>query len=186
MGVVRLFVAVYPPVSVAERLLAAIEMLVLPKHKPTVVEQVHLTLRCIGETDVRQLDEVRESVARSVAGIGAFELTPMRLISLPERGPARLIACEMDLPAALAEIHRRLAHRLARNTRERAGERFLPHATLCRFGSPTAGVRVEAPVEVGSFEIDQVRLMRSVLRPGGALHVAEAVFGLEKLDEFDA
>jgi len=102
----------------------------------TPTEQVHLTLQFIGDTAERELDDVRESVARSCAGIDPFILTPRRLVSCPlnrSRGRARLIALETDLPSAMTELHRRLASRLARPKRGRADvekDRFVPHITL--------------------------------------------------------
>lgn len=172
----RLFVAVYPPPELAAAALEAIAALDLPPHKPTPTEQVHLTLQFIGDTPAKQLDETLESVRRSASGIGAFSLAPQRYITLPrppQRGRPRLIALETDAPAQVMELHRRLAHRLARPPRRDAADRFLPHLTLARFraGSAQEGpARVEAPAELPVFSVERVMVMRSVLRPEGAEH----------------
>src|SRR5688572_27304408 len=129
----RLFVGIYPPREVAEAMLNAMAELKLPAHRPTLCEQVHLTLQFIGDTPARELDATIESVERGAAGLSAFELSAERLIQLPERGPARLVAAQTDAPPTLVELHRRLAMRLARNVRDRNEERFRPHLTLCRF-----------------------------------------------------
>jgi RNA 2',3'-cyclic 3'-phosphodiesterase len=165
----RLFVAVYPPPGDAMGMLALLEGMDLPKHRVTPVEQVHMTLQFIGDRHERELDEVIESVERSAAGIGAFQLTPRAIVSLPERGSARLLAVETDAPAGLMEIQRRLAHRLADPTRRSRGS-FLPHMTACRFADETRMPRLNRPVELGAFEVNEIRLIKSVLRPGGALH----------------
>jgi RNA 2',3'-cyclic 3'-phosphodiesterase len=220
--VLRLFVAVRPPIESARRLLARLSNqgdianadaseatsaaaattepsetarradarpgLPIPRYRPTPEDQVHLTVQFIGDTDARQLPEVRESVERSASGIARFTLTPLRTVTLPRQGPARLIACETDLPANLAELHRRLAHRLARNLKERTRESFLPHLTLARFASPAGGVRIDEAIEApggaddatGAFLIDHVSLMSSQLRPDGAIHREMARFDLER------
>lgn len=168
----RLFVAIYPGPEAAARMLAALAQ-ALPaevRRRAVAPEQVHMTLQFIGDTDEREVPEVCESVRRSASGLAAFSLDIVRLATLPERGPPRLLAAITDAPAALRELQRRLASRLARNPRARPGERFLPHLTLCRFTGRAP--RVDAPGTIGAFEVRSVRLMASVLRPTGAEHTA--------------
>ena len=174
----RLFVAAYPPRAFARCALEALRGVGMPANRETAVEQVHLTLQNIGDTEAGRVGEVSESVARSASGIGVFTLRAVRLITLPERGAARLVALETDAPGALLELQRRLATRLARKPREKAGDRFVPHLTLCRFRGAEAGLRVNEGVELGGFEVGEIALMRSVLRPGGAEHREVARFGL--------
>lgn len=167
--VMRLFVAAYPPVEAARGMLELLRGMDLPEHRLVPAEQVHMTLHFVGDTDKRQLDEVMESVERAAAGIGAFDLTPRELVCLPERGEARLVAVETDAPAELLEIQRRLAAKLARPARDR--QRFLPHMTLCRFRNGAKVWRVDPhAVEVEAFAVREIRLMESVLKPGGAEH----------------
>lgn len=175
---VRLFVACYPPADAAHGLLESLEEIDLPRHRHTPVEQVHLTIHFIGETPVGDLTNVSESVQRSAAGLEAFLLTPRRLVSLPEKGAARLIAVETDAPAGLLEIQRRLVRRLARNPRKRTGDRFLPHLTLCRFKAPTRMARVEHEIDCPSFRVSRIALMRSTLTPGGVEHHEVETFEL--------
>lgn len=159
----------YPPAGVASAMLGLLEGVELPRHRVTPVEQVHMTLQFIGDRHRRELGAVIESVERSCAGVGVFSLEARRLVSLPERGRARLAAVETDAPAGLMEIQRRLAHRLADPKRRRSG-RFLPHLTVCRFEDEEEMARLERPVEVEGFGVEEVRLMHSVLRPTGAEH----------------
>lgn len=174
----RLFVAVYPPPQVAQALLEMLPSLDLPPHRPVPPDQVHLTLQFIGDTPAGQLDETVESVRRATGGIGSFELTLLELIALPRRGPARLVAAEADRPAALLELQRRLAQRLARAPRRRAGDRFLPHFTLCRFRAPRRVGPLEHRLGIDPFAVRQIALMRSTLLPEGARHDAVASCGL--------
>jgi 2'-5' RNA ligase len=174
----RMFVAAYPSHESARAMLRAAEKLSLPPHRMLPREQVHLTLQFIGDVPVNDLDAVTESVERSAAGLGAFTLTPARLISLPERGPARLVAAETDAPATLMELQRRLAHRLATNVREKDDRPYRPHLTLCRFRSPARGVTVDQPLNAPSFEVDRIVLMRSTLKPDGAHHHEVAAVAL--------
>lgn len=167
----RLFVALYPPAAVAGAMLARLLRMDLPRHRATPADQVHLTLQFIGDTDRSDLASILESVQRSAAGIAPVMLSPLRLVTLPQRGPARLMAAETDAPAPLLEMQRRLAHRLARSARERAGDRFVPHFSLLRFaGSGVPGFSLDKKLEVEPFRVDRIFLMESTLRPEGAQH----------------
>lgn len=182
---VRLFVAVYPPLDVAARLLETLHALGLPPHRPTVVEQVHLTLQFIGETPRREVRDATESVARSCAGLGAFTVKPLALTTVPEKPPSvppRLVAALTDRPATLLELHARLARRFARHRKPERPDRFAPHITLCRFpegtrGGPWAGALEEAGL---AFEVREVRLMASHLRVTGAWHETLATVPLDQ------
>lgn len=164
----RLFVALYPPVDVARAMLEAMGALDLPRHRVTPMEQVHLTLFFVGDTDERQLEEVCESVRRSASGVGAIRLTPKALITLPEDEPPRLVALRTDSPAGLMELQRRLAHRLSRRPK-RGDDRFLPHFTLCRYAT-AGGEQLRLPIAIPAFVVERVALVESVLRPEGAEH----------------
>ncbi len=171
----RLFVAVYPPMDAAGRMLARVDGAALPEGaRLTPVEQVHCTLVFIGETPVKRMDEVVESVDRAAAGFREFALTPARLVTLPLNKPARLLAMLTDAPAALVEIQKRLAQRLAKEEdRKRA---FLPHFTLARYDIQRAAASVDqelAPGAIAPFAVGSVRLMSSHLGPAGVVHRLE-------------
>lgn len=170
-ALLRLFVAAYPPPALAQRAVDAACALGLAGLKPSPPSQVHLTLHFVGEVPAREEAAVRESVERAAAGIGALKLLPRRLVTLPERGPARLVAMTTDAPAALLELHRRLVARLARRPSRDAGRAFVPHLTLARFpGVGAPGIRVDHPLEWEEFLVERVQLMASVLRAQGAEH----------------
>lgn len=164
----RLFVALYPPRELARAWLEALASLSLPAHRATPLDQIHMTLVFIGEVPERDLAETSASVERGAAGVGAFELAPQGLFTLPERGPARLIAAGTDAPPALLELRRRLVPRLV-TPRNRPAP-FRPHLTLCRFRAPT---RYELPpleLDLPPFRVEEISLQRSILRPEGAEH----------------
>ncbi len=176
-GVLRLFVALYPPVEVAAAALGLLEGLgPLEPHRVTPVNQVHMTLQFVGETAERELPEVLESVRRSAAGLACFELKPTRLVTMPDRGDPRLIAMETDAPGPLLEVQQRLVKRLAR--KPGTGSRFVPHITLLRFDNTSQAARIDAPVSVPAFAVRAVVLVRSVLRTTGAEHVPVEVVEL--------
>ena len=166
----RLFIAIYPPLEMSAELVRSLQQHELPEHRLVPPQQVHMTLHFIGDVPTKQLDSTFESVQRATSGISAFNLTVYRLITFPHRGPARLVAAEMDRPPELLEIHRRLVTRLTCSTRDNPSHRFRPHLTLCRFKTPTKGIALDSPLDAEPFPIQQVVLMKSTLRPDGAQH----------------
>ncbi|MCC7387563.1 MAG: RNA 2',3'-cyclic phosphodiesterase [Phycisphaerales bacterium] len=175
----RLFVAAYPAREVVASLQESRRAVATVGVREVPPGQVHLTLQFIGPVDPKHLERVEESVGAACRGVGAFELRPHRLISLPARGPVRVIAAETDAPAQVIELHRRLAQRLARSTRPDPADRFLAHVTLARAQAGASVARVDAPVGSGPFRVDRVVLVRSVLHTDGAEHRAVGEWRLE-------
>jgi 2'-5' RNA ligase len=176
----RLFVAVYPPRDVVDSLLAALRDIELPRCRFTPEEQVHLTLHFVGDTEPRALDGVVKSVERAVSGVGAWNLQVEGLMTLPVGGRPKLIAAGTSAPSQLLEVQRRLVQRLARTPRSKPGNRYVPHITLCRLQRGAGSDPPLPPLEVPAFEVRDVRLMRSVLKPTGAEHAEVASIALEK------
>jgi RNA 2',3'-cyclic 3'-phosphodiesterase len=188
----RLFVAVYPPRELAEDWARRVKaMRDLPPYRLTPIEQIHLTLQFIGDTPVKNLEPTIESCRRAAKGLGCFELAAQEFITLPERGPKRLIAVETDAPPTLLELKRRLAMRLASNVRENPARKFRPHLTVCRFRSPAPGApgaqgergargargarmgrggRFDPTLTTEPFVVSELLLMKSALSPSGAAH----------------
>ncbi|MBS0196051.1 MAG: 2'-5' RNA ligase family protein [Planctomycetes bacterium] len=175
----RLFVAAYPPPSAAAAMLARLPAAGLPPHRPTEAAQLHQTLYFLGGTRESDLPGVEESIERSCSGVASFRLTPKRMITLPERGLARLIAAETDAPPSLLEVHRRLVKRLLLPPRTPHRERFLPHFTLARFNGGGVQFRMDDVLDSEPIDVIQVVLVRSILKPGGAVHVPVRRFRLD-------
>mgnify|MGYP006284530867 CR=1 FL=1 len=175
----RLFVAAYPPAETADALREACRSLDLPDHRLTPTEQIHLTVHFIGETPVNKIEEAEEKIAHAIGGLPPTTLHPVRLIRLPERGRARLIAAECEAGPSLLEVQRRLAQRFAGRVRAKPGDKYLPHLTLCRFRPPSRIEEIAHRLDLPPFEVREIRLMRSRLDPGGAVHEPVRSFAFE-------
>jgi RNA 2',3'-cyclic 3'-phosphodiesterase len=175
-GALRLFVALYPDGATSKALFEALAHEELPPHRQTPREQLHLTAHFVGEVDERQLASVVESIAGAARAIAPFVLQPLHLATLPESGPARLVAAVTDLPSALLELHERLVARLARGRSKR--ETFLPHLTLARFTTPTRVAIDSALVHVPPISVTTVHLMQSRIGDGAVSHRGLAKFEL--------
>jgi 2'-5' RNA ligase len=179
---IRLFVGIQPPEDMRRLYLDALTTLSPPpdsRRRDVPPEQVHLTLQFIGGIPERELEAVVESVERSAAGLPPFALTPLQLVSFPERGTPRLIALELGGPPTLLEVRRRLVQRLAHRPRREDPNRFTPHITLTRFKPDAHPAKVRHPVTLPGFEVRDIVLFRSHLKPTGAVYSRVTVAALE-------
>ncbi|RDE06491.1 RNA 2',3'-cyclic phosphodiesterase [Sphingomonas aracearum] len=120
----RLFAALRPPPAVRDLLLATME-------GPSNVrwqddEQLHLTLRFIGEVDGRAAEDVAAAIDQvggeapvvSIRGVGAFDTALWAGVAPAE---------------PVARLHRKVDHALVRCGLQPERRAFLPHITLARF-----------------------------------------------------
>lgn len=125
----RLFVALRPPPAIRAALLATTGG--VPGARWQDDEQLHLTLRFVGEVDARQAEDIAAALAGVAApaptvrieGVGRFDRKG-RTDSLW----ARIVPAE-----PLAALHARVDRALARAAVAPDARKYLPHVTLARF-----------------------------------------------------
>lgn len=126
----RLFVALRPPAATREQLLDLMEG--LPGARWQDDEQLHLTLRFIGEVDGRVADDVAAAL-----GTVAFPPVEFRLHgvgSFDARGRLNAIWAGVRPHEQLAQLHKKIDQALVRAGLEPERRAYLPHVTLARFG----------------------------------------------------
>jgi 2'-5' RNA ligase len=178
--VVRLFVALEIPAAVRGNLAALIEELraadaAATKNKARWVraENLHVTLKFIGNVDAGKLEAIR-AVLGEVGSGGAVELGFRGVGFFPnEKRPRVLwagIAASPNLAPLAAGIDARLEKvGIARETRE-----YAPHLTLARFDPPgiseklRAAAQENAAREFGAVRAGEFHLFESKMRPTGA------------------
>lgn len=163
----RLFVAVYPPVEVADRLAA------LPRPDEAGVrwvprEQWHVTVRFLGDADANEAAARLEGVAPTLT---AATVTLGPRVSRLGRG----VVC---VPAqGLDAIARRVGDATADLGRPPDPRPFRGHLTLARLRHRAACGLAGAAFEA-TFVATELRLVRSETRPEGAVHTAVASYAL--------
>jgi 2'-5' RNA ligase len=161
------------------------------------VENIHLTLKFLGEVAGDRLAEIREAVERAAASGAAPRLVVRGLGAFPTRGMPRVLwAGVQEEHGRVAGLVETLEHTLNECGFPRERRPFAPHVTLGRIrskpGSDRKGVGAWAnelrsfldrhgDVTYGEETVPAVSLMRSRLGPGGpryeelghlALHMA--------------
>lgn len=173
----RLFVAVHPPYAVVSALDTAVTPLRAesPSLRWTAPEQWHLTLAFLGDVDARRLDGLRTRLARAAGRTPALELSFRGAGAFSARRRARVlwvgVAGDVDPLRLLAARAGAAARRTGIAVEDRA---YRPHLTLARARRDPVDVSaLVADLEEyagPAWRADDLRLMHSVVGPGGASH----------------
>lgn len=166
----RLFVAIRPPRLVRVQLLAAMGGISGARWQSD--DQLHLTLRFIGEVD----RHLAEDVHAALGGIHhpRFEIALTGLGAFDRRGRAETIWAGVAPHEPLKALHKKVDQALARAGVEPDHRVYLPHITLARLNRSAGPVEsfIERSAEMRGdpFEIDSFCLYESQLAPEGSLY----------------
>jgi 2'-5' RNA ligase len=186
--VTRLFVALDLPEAVRVRL-EGLQGGVQGARWQTA-EQMHLTLRFIGEVDGISFREICDALGRIEAE--AFDLTLEGVGHFPPRGQARVLWAGVGPSDALVRLRERVEATIVNQGFEPEGRNFAPHVTLARFKSRTPVRRLQefllhhALFSAGPFPIGSFQLFSSHLGSTGAHYVVEASYPLVGAEETDS
>ena len=175
----RLFVALALPDNVAEGLVLLQGG--VPGARWSRREQLHLTLRFIGEVDGRDAQAIDDALASirnprftlELKGVGEFG----------GRNPRALWAGVRD-GAPVEHLQRKIESAVQRVGIAPEERRFSPHITLARLkGAPRDRIITflasHALYASGPFEVNSFILYSSTLSPNGSLYRAEHAYRLE-------
>jgi len=170
----RLFVAIELEEGFRKKLVAMQEALrgVVPRVSFTRPENLHLTLKFIGEVEEQRLPELCDALS-AVPKVGKFQLTLAGLDLLPERGPIRIIAAAVDGGEKLLEVQKAVEEACATQNISRENRRYRPHITLARARQPIPRSRKSdlmhtPPSEAASSNVADFVLMQSTLSNKGS------------------
>jgi RNA 2',3'-cyclic 3'-phosphodiesterase len=184
----RLFLAIELPDDVREHLARVQERVRESAGKASYprAENLHVTLKFLGETRDKDLPPLCESLAK-VSG-GSIELTPTGIECFPEKGPVRVITAAMGGSAdALAALHKSIEQRCHFLGFDRERRKYRPHVTLAR-ARPTLPSVMRDQLRTATahlfsaaaFTVRDFVLMSSQLFPKGSQYAIVARFPLNK------
>jgi 2'-5' RNA ligase len=187
---IRAFVAINLPVEVRANLTELQRELksVLPGNglRWTKPEQVHLTLKFLGDIAADSLEDLKSAIQRACNGIAPFSLRAESPGVFPDSQRPRVIWTDVN---GDMDVLRRLQEQIERETgawREAEQRTFQPHLTLARVQSlkPDKAavlhekIRMHTATQFGSWHIGRIDLMRSKLSSTGAEYSQLAEFPL--------
>jgi 2'-5' RNA ligase len=148
-------------------------------------ENVHLTLKFLGEVDERRIGEIEKVCVSSAADFKPFTLSLNGKGVFPNlRQPRVLWAGLAGDIENVVEIRRRLEDGLALIGLEREEKAFSPHLTIGRLKSNKKTRELLAIADAYqlpalSFEVTEIVLMKSELHPAGARYTVMARASLQ-------
>ena len=173
-GSVRTFVAIELPERVRSALAGVPAAAILPAAASvrwTPPQNLHLTLRFLGDTPEEQLAPVADALDAVAAGAASFELELGAAGAFPEARNARVLWVGLvDADRKLRKLRNQVEAAVRGLGWKREGRPFAPHLTLARLRRPTrlpAGGWTET-VPRCRFAVKEIALIRSILKPAGA------------------
>jgi RNA 2',3'-cyclic 3'-phosphodiesterase len=175
---VRAFVAVPAPGPLLAALLAAQQKILARGLRPTRSDQLHVTLKFLGDVDPQQVAALAREVARGGPALEA-RLTGITAFPTPRR--ARVVVAELaDEGGEMARFAARLEAAAEAVGIPREQRSFRPHVTLARLREPrSVAVDVAVP-DHPACRFERLVLFRSVLASSGPTYTVLAESPLAK------
>ena len=175
----RLFIAVDMPETIKNNL--SLMAFGIPGAKWVAPEQLHLTVRFIGEVDGGLFRDIKEILGE--IHFASFSLQLKGVGYFPPRGAPRVLWVGLEKSEPLQLLRKKIDTALLRVRIEPEGRKFSPHITLARLkNSPVNkianflsgnGLFSQEP-----FQVEDFKLYSSVLSPKGAYHKVERIYPL--------
>lgn len=180
----RTFIAIDIAPSIRRRLLAAADKIDQQdvKVRWTADENIHITLKFIGDVEDSELNDLCQAAVQVAEGIDPFELSVCGLLCQPPAGrQLRMVwAGVEDSSGSLAALHKALEDAVAELGFAREHRKFNPHLTLGRvkFAPEPDAVRESvarsAENDFGTQQCDEIVVYTSTLAPTGPRYTVAA------------
>ena len=178
----RTFIAIEFPLDIRERVAAHIKRLrqALPDVSASWnrEDNLHLTLKFLGDVPVTRIEELSRAVATTTSRIGAFTITVAGCGTFPARSKPNVLWIGIEDPSSeLSRLHHDLEDNCASANFQREARAFHPHLTIARLRR-TQGARDLADIHRNeaftpeTFTVSEIVGFKSELLPKGAKHTA--------------
>lgn len=175
----RLFVGIRPPAAIRDALIDLMEGVDAVRWQDD--DQLHVTLRYIGEVDAHLADELAERLR--AAALPRFRMALSGTGIFARIGRTHTLWAGVEPNVALQRLRRRIEQICVAAGVEPDHRKYHPHVTLARtnrasgslepFLARTAGLRL------GPWEVDAYLLYESFLRPEGSVYEPVMRYALE-------
>lgn len=143
-------------------------------------EQLHITLRYIGEVDGRAANDIADALGQIHAPVAAIRLSGVGIF---DHGARSALFARVAPREPLEALHRKLDRVMVNQGLEPERRAYLPHITLARRRSgsenPQAWLEREAGLSSPDAEIAHITLYESLLGKHGATYEPVARYPLD-------
>lgn len=140
-------------------------------------ENIHLTLKFLGDISENQVDLVKEALQNATEAVDPFQVQVKGLGVFPEPSFIRVIwAGVTEGEEQLKSIRKDLDQSLSKISQSSDNKEYIPHYTIARVKSGKAKDKLnsiienKSDVEWGSIEADKVELKKSELTSEGPIY----------------
>jgi len=180
MSTHRLFVALRPPHAIRERLIAAMHGISGARWQDD--EQLHLTLRFIGEVDHHRAEDIAAALGSLYAPAATARIAGVSLFE--RQGRPHMVWAGVEPAEPLAALHRKVDQLLARVGVAPETRAFTPHITLARLnrgsGPVASFLALNSDLASEVFTFGHVTLYESEMGHGGSRYHPVARYPLEE------
>ncbi len=176
----RLFIAIELPPEIKQGIAKIQEQLRTAGANAgwTRPEGIHLTLKFLGEADESKTQEIMQMLAGATQGIGKLNLEVTGAGAFPNgKNPRVLWLGVTGDVEKLGSLQAAVEDSMVKLGFEREERKFSPHLTLARIKFPKPRDNWQQKIEsirdvkLGTFEAGHISLMKSELRPEGAIYM---------------
>jgi 2'-5' RNA ligase len=145
-------------------------------------ENLHLTLRFLGELDGREMADV--DAALSAVSVPNFEILLAGLNTFGNGKKLHALYVGVEAPEPLTRLQGKVEKAVQRAGQPAEGRKFLPHVTIARFKGAPGGkfgafLQEHSLFRSEPIPIDRFVLYSSKLTPNGPIYRAEAEYPLD-------
>jgi 2'-5' RNA ligase len=178
---IRLFAALTLPDAVRERL--SLVRAPLPDARWVPPENMHITLRFIGEVEPPVATEIDTALSRIAAP--AFDIRLTELGIFGSRGRVRTLWAGIEKNDALLRLQAKIEAASVQAGLAPEGRKFHPHVTLARCKNvpeqpANAFIATYPGFDLPAIPVDAFTLYSSRMGRSGAVYAPEAVYPLER------
>jgi len=141
-------------------------------------ENVHLTLKFVGEIPPRRVNDLSQAAANAAEGFSPLEIAVGNTGSFPQHGAPRVLWIGVDdYSGKLAQLHAKLDEESRRLGFEKEARPFNPHLTIARLRKPQGARALALAHKEMGFHATEVRVtalavIRSELSSKGSKYTA--------------
>jgi len=177
----RLFIAALIPEDIRTLLTNYINFL---KHNIDGVkwekfEKLHVTLKFLGDIDESRVNEISNLLEKLVHNYSPFNMSILDFGGFPDLKHPRVIYVGLSCNSGLSKFQNELEQELSGLGFKEENRRFIPHITVGRV-KKRIHIKETLPITQSIFDITQIGIIKSELRPEGSVYTPLKLFKLEK------
>lgn len=176
---IRLFIAIDIPDSIKKRVEGMGGS--IPRAYPVLKEQLHLTLKFIGDIESSKLRDIEEGLEEVV--FHPFKLSLKGVGTFPPRGTPRVLWIGIEPQEEIHLLRNKIEKTLFTHGIPKEKRKYAPHLTLARLkNSPVKRLQQflagNSLLQSPEFPVDRFSLYSSQLTPNRAIHTVLRTFFL--------